>query len=75
VNGGDVVALLQQRLVSGQEVADRGLRGAGQRLGATQLLEVGRVVGDQVLALGAVGAEHHVQRNHRDRVALDPLGG
>ena len=46
------------------EVADRGLRGGGQALGAAQLLEERVVVGDLRLGHRAVAAEHHVERHH-----------
>ena len=67
-----VVARLQQRLVDGQEVADRGLRRARQ-VGRRAHVVVERVVVGQVaLAVGAAGPVH-VQRDQVQLVAPHDL--
>ena len=52
------------------EVADGGLRGGRQALGAAQLLEEGVVVGDVRLGHRAIAAEHDVERHDVDPVPL-----
>jgi hypothetical protein len=63
----------EQRLVGGGEVADRRLRGGGQRLGLAQLLEERRVVGDVGLRHGALAAVDDVERDDLDPVPLDQI--
>ena len=71
--GDDVAAGLGQRLVAGEEVADRGLRGRGQVGGLAQpgveLVEVVLVLGPVI----AVPAD--VEADLLDSPALDQLGG
>ena len=66
-------AVGQQRLEDGAEVPDRGLRGGGQRLGAAQLLEEGRVIGDLDLRHRAIAPEDHVEGDDVYPVPLDQL--
>ena len=73
VYGHHLAAVGQKRLEHRREVTHGGLRGGGQRLGAAELLEERRVVGDVHLRHGAVAAENHVQGHDVNAVTLDQL--
>ena len=64
----DLVAGVDERLVDGEEVADRGLGGGGEALEVAQTLVIGVVVGDVELAQRLI-LEVHVEADLVDRVA------
>ena len=66
----DVVARGEERLVDGDEVADGRLGGGGQLLGAAQLLEERRVVGD--VGLPTVRSPPNTRTARRARSGLPP---
>jgi hypothetical protein len=68
-----MAAVGEERLEHRGEVAHRRLRGGGERLGAPQLLEERRVVGDLHLRDGPVAAEDHVKGDDLNAVTLDQL--
>ena len=69
VDRDDLLAGVEQRLVDGDEVADRGLRGGRAALGGAQALVEGGVVGDLGLAL-LVAVDRDVEADRLD----SPLG-
>src|SRR5215218_7887777 len=73
VDGHDVLARPQKRLVDVEEVADGRLGGRGQRLRLPQFLEEPRVVRDLGLRDGPVATEHDVQGHHLQLMPLHQL--